>query len=220
MAREQIPDFPPEPLQEQLAPLVRATCRAKRAAARMYRAWHTKAPDRTARRALARMGDEEAAHGRALDRVLGLLTVGPPFPPAERVGREEGQTPDESWASATMAAFSLDQAATACLIALTGVDNSSLSQVAHSIVKDEEDHQRFVIGGFRKLVDAQPTLGPRLAAEMIVARDWVRDVYPRRAALAALADAGLVPREAPRAHDSFLAGLGDRIQDALGVLGM
>jgi hypothetical protein len=54
---------------------------------------------------------------------------------------------------------------------------------------------------------------------MLEMRSWVQQTYPRRAALVDLAAAELLPAEAPRAHDAFLASLGDRIQDALGVLG-
>jgi hypothetical protein len=58
-----------------------------------------------------------------------------------------------------------------------------------------------------------------LAKEMIVDRDWVKEVYPRRSQLVALAETGLIEAAALKAHDTFLASLGDRIQDALGVLG-
>jgi hypothetical protein len=95
----------------------------------------------------------------------------------------------------------------------------NMQRVAHSIVEEEAEHQRFVLGIFRELADTDPAMGPRLAAEMLVARDWVRQVFPRRAPLTELVEAGLLPPEGPKAHDSFLASLGDRIQDALGVLG-
>jgi hypothetical protein len=69
------------------------------------------------------------------------------------------------------------------------------------------------------VADRDPSIGPRLAREMIEARDWVKQAYPRRHALEALVGAGILSTEAPKAHDTFLASLGDRIQEALGVLG-
>src|SRR5207302_1711654 len=83
---------------------------------------------------------------------------------------------------------------------------------------DERLHQNFAIGTFRAIADRDPALGRRLAREMIEARDWVQQVYPRRAALADLVQIGVLPPEATKLHDSFLASLGDRIQEALGVL--
>jgi len=220
MAHERLPRSARQPIPEPVAELIRATSRAKRAAARMYQAWHAQAPDADARKGIAELAQDEHAHAVALDRLLGLLTVTPnngaerPFPAdSEDRGLAIG------WPSALMASFALDQAATACLTALALAPLPDLTRLARSILADERDHQRFVIDMLRGLADANPPLGQRLAVEMIVARDWVREVFPRHNELAALVERGLLPRDAPRTHDTALASLGDRIQEALGVLG-
>jgi 1,2-phenylacetyl-CoA epoxidase catalytic subunit len=118
-----------------------------------------------------------------------------------------------------MAAFALDQAATAALVALATTLDERAVALAHRIVDEEESHRTFALEAFRALIREDPGQGLPLAREMIVDRDWVKQVFPRRAQLVSLADAGLLAADAPRAHDSFLASLGDRIQDALGVLG-
>ena len=118
-----------------------------------------------------------------------------------------------------MAAFAVDQAATAALIALATAPHRGLAATAQRIVDAEQGHQAFALAAFRATADTQAGQGMRLAKEMIELRDWVKSVYPRRLRIAALADAGLVAADAPRRHDTFLASLGDRTQDALGVLG-
>src|SRR5439155_23312200 len=118
-----------------------------------------------------------------------------------------------------MAAFALDQAATAALIALASADDRRMVDAARGIVDDERAHQSFAIGAFNSVADRDPAAGRRLAAEMLVARDWVKQVFPRHAIPEKLAADGMVPPDAAKAHDSFLASLGDRVQEALGVLG-
>ncbi len=221
IAHQRLPDPSADPIQEPAAELVRSTSRAKRATARMYRAWQAQAPDSDARHSLAQLAIDEATHARALDGLVGILSLSPPFLPDGPVFERNGHSTSgsEPWPSALMAVFALDQAATACLTALAHAPHPNLGQVARTIVTEEEAHQRFVLNAFRKLADETPGLGPRLATEMLVARDWVRDVFPRRSALQDLVVLGMLPAEGPKAHDSFLASLGDRLQDALGVLG-
>jgi hypothetical protein len=54
---------------------------------------------------------------------------------------------------------------------------------------------------------------------MIATRDWIKSVFPRHEPLTALIAAGLLADGAAAKHDAFLASLGDRMQEALGVLG-
>jgi len=220
MARERLFDPAAGRLQEPAASLIRSTSQAKRATARMYRAWISQTPDADKRQALADLAEEEIKHARALDGLVGIVSLPPiPSPGAPIDDDPTGLDGRNPWPSAMMVAFSLDQAATACLAALSHTAHRNMQRVALSIVEDEAEHQGFIIGIFRELADTDPTIGPRLAAEMLAARDWVRQVFPRRESLAELVQARLLPPEAPKAHDSFLASLGDRIQDALGVLG-
>ncbi len=199
-----------------LASFVAATVRAKRMAAALYLGLRERAPGPTGALAITRIVEDEESHAAALAELLG----------APRQSNEVMSAPPagcspygESWASGLMAAFALDQAATAALIALTAASEPQLSTLARRIVGEEEQHQTFALGAFRALADADPALGVPLAKEMIRDRDWIKEIYPRRAHLIALAEAGHVAEEAARRHDSFLPSLGDRIQDALGVLG-
>ena len=220
MARERLFDPTAGRLQEPAATLIRSTSQAKRASARMYRAWIAQAPDAEKRQGLADMAEEELRHARALDGLMGLVSFSPPILPGAPIDDDAAGGPGrDPWPSALMVAFALDQAATACLAALAHAKHQQLERVSQSIVREEAGHQAFVIGVFQELADADPNVGPRLAAEMIVARDWVRQVFPRRAPLVALVDTGMLHPDGPKAHDSLLASLGDRIQDALGVLG-
>jgi hypothetical protein len=113
----------------------------------------------------------------------------------------------------------LDQAATAALAGIASLGDGELADTAASIAADERRHQAFAIGAFRSVADADPPQGIKLARDMIVARDWVKQVFPRHTALANLAAAGVLPADAAKIHDAFLASLGDRVQEALGVLG-
>jgi hypothetical protein len=126
---------------------------------------------------------------------------------------------DEGWPSALMAAFALDQAATAALIGVARVGDGPIAETASGIIQDELVHQSFAVAAFKSVADHDLAAGRRLAAEMLVVRDWVKQVFPRHATLADLAAAGLLAPDAPSLHDSFLASLGDRVQEALGVLG-
>jgi 1,2-phenylacetyl-CoA epoxidase catalytic subunit len=185
----------------------------------MYRAWIGHAPDVAKRQSLAKMAEDEAAHARLLDALLGILSLGPPFPAGpEPPGAEPGPSnPARPWAAALMVAFSLDQAATACLSALQRARHSELATVAGSIVADELSHQEFILDTFRALAIDAPAFGDRLAAEMVVARDWVEEVFPRRAELAQLVEKGQLHAKGIDEHDSFLAALTDRLQQTLGV---
>jgi hypothetical protein len=203
-------------LDPRVAELLDRTARAKRMAAAMYTALRDRAPGATAVMALERVAADEGAHAAALNTLhRGLHDEAIP-----EAGGLAGCNPrSESWASGLMAAFALDQAATAALVALSLSAHSALGAAARSIIAEERDHETFALGAFKALVREDPSLGMPLAREMIVDRDWIKQVYPRKVHLVALVDAGLLPPEAPRQHDSFLASLGDRIQDALGVLG-
>jgi hypothetical protein len=118
-----------------------------------------------------------------------------------------------------MSVFALDQAITAAMVALAHAPDSRISAAASGIVRDERVHQQFAMETFQALANRDSALGRRLAHEMIEARDWVRQIFPRREALGKLAEQGVLTAEALRAHDTFLASLGDSVQDALGVLG-
>jgi len=174
------------------------------------------------RQGLSDIAEEEARHARALDGLVGIVSLTPfldPGAPTPDDDEPTDQLQAQSWSSAIMVAFALDQAATACLAALAHTKNRKLARLAQTILADERGHQQFILGVFKELADDNPAMGNRLAAEMLIARDWVRQVFPRRDELASLAEAGLLLPEGPKAHDTYLASLGDRIQDALGVLG-
>ncbi len=204
-------------LDERLVALLRATGQAKSVAASLYNAWRDRAPTVESRLAVARLAEDEADHAAAILRMIDPTSgAASRLDAAPAVGCGLG---DDTWPSALMAAFALDQAITAALVSLSQMPDEFLARAAAAIVEDERPHQAFALGTFRALADRDPALGRRVAREMIEARDWVQQVYPRRQALTDLVAAGVLPPEAPRAHDSFLASLGDRIQDALGVLG-
>ncbi len=203
-------------LDAELAAFVAVTARAKRMAAALYRGLQERAPATTAALALARFAEDEESHAAIL-----MDLVGEPRSSAPRAGAPPlGCGPHgESWGSGLMAAFALDQAATAALLGLAAAQHTRLAAAAQRIVDEEAQHQAFALAAFRALADADPAAGMALAREMIQDRDWIKEVYPRRTRLVELADAGLLAADAARQHDSFLASLGDRVQDALGVLG-
>lgn len=118
-----------------------------------------------------------------------------------------------------MLAFALDQACTAALSALEHAPDPRLAAMCRWIADEEKRHEAFVLEAFRALAARDAVLGRRLAAEMNDARTWVQQVFPRRKLLGELAGAGSLPDAAPQAHDRFLSSLGDRVLDALGVLG-
>jgi hypothetical protein len=203
-------------LDPRVADLVERIGQAKRMAGAMYAALRDRAPSAPAALALARLAADEESHATQLD----ALRVERHPSEAVRAAGLIGCSPyGETWLSGLMAAFALDQAATAALVALATSPDQRAAALAHRIVDEEESHQTFALEAFRALVREEPGHGLPLAREMIVDRDWVKQVFPRRAQLVSLADAGLLAADAPRAHDSFLASLGDHIQDALGVLG-
>jgi 1,2-phenylacetyl-CoA epoxidase catalytic subunit len=185
----------------------------------MYRAWTGHAPDAAKRQGLVRIAEDEATHARLLDGLLGILSLGPPFPAGMEALKAEAAPADSArpWAAALMVAFSLDQAATACLSALQQARHSELATVAESIVADELSHQEFILDTFHGLAVEAPAFGDRLAAEMVAARDWVEEVFPRRAELAQLVERGQLHAKGIDEHDSFLAALTNRLQQSLGV---
>lgn len=204
------------PALDELVQLVAAIRAAKLGAADMYAALADRIPGVDATLALRGLAHDEADHARRLERSVGAK------PTSHDVGTAIAPgcgLQDESWPSALLAAFALDQAATAALVAIARLGEGRLAETAAWIVDEERGHQAFAIGAFRSVADADPSIGLRLAREMIVVRDWVKQVFPRHATLAELATAGVLPADAAKAHDSFLASLGDRVQDALGVLG-
>jgi 1,2-phenylacetyl-CoA epoxidase catalytic subunit len=199
-----------------LADLLTATVGAKRMAASMYLGLRDRAPAPTGAIALSRIAEDETEQAAAIDALRGVRRQAEPVSPAVSPGCSPY---DQTWGSGLMTAFALDQAATAALVALETSSAAAVAAVARRIVQEERQHQSFALGAFRALADAEPGLGMRLAKEMIENRDWIKEMYPRRARIVTLAEAGLLAADAPRLHDSFLASLGDRIQDALGVLG-
>jgi 1,2-phenylacetyl-CoA epoxidase catalytic subunit len=200
----------------ELVALVQSASRAKRAVSQLYASWRDRAPG-TASLMVARLAEDEAAHALLLD---GWLTTHGHTPGASVVPTAVGcGVNDEAWPSSLMFAFALDQAITGALIALGEVPEPELARLAQRIVHEEHPHQTFGIESLRTFTRQDPALGRRLAREMLEARDWVQQLFPRRKTLGSLADAGLLPPTAPKAHDTFLASLGDKMQDALGVLG-
>src|SRR5687768_6118250 len=117
-------------LDPRVAELLDRTARAKWMAGAMYTALRDRAPGETAFLALERLAADECAHASALDRLgevarrgggLGASHILPPGDDALNGGGGlAGCNPrGESWASGLMAAFALDQAATAALVALS-----------------------------------------------------------------------------------------------------
>jgi len=200
-----------------LRDLIGAIRAAKIGVAGMYVALADGMPGVEAGLSVRRLADEEIDHARRLSLLLGDqhgTTRLPAAPPAPGCGLN-----DESWPSALMAAFALDQAGTAALLGIARLGEGSLAETAASIVEEERAHQSFAVAAFRSVADRDPDAGRRLAREMIAARDWVKSIFPRHKPLVELANDGLLPTDAATAHDSFLASLGDRLQEALGVLG-
>ena len=205
----------PDAAGDRLLDLVGAIRSAKSGTAGMYAALAERMPSVEASLAVRRLADEETDHASRLALLPGSGNV---------TVRKAAIAPgcglnDEDWPSALMAAFALDQAATAALVAIARLGNGSLAEVAAWMVDEEKAHQSFAIAAFRAVADRDAESSRRLATEMLVARDWVKRVFPRHATLVELASLGLLPSEAARVHDSFLASLGDRVQEALGVLG-
>lgn len=118
-----------------------------------------------------------------------------------------------------MLAFALDEAADAALVGLTKATDGALRLLAADAMADERLVRGAILDHLVFAVEPDAALGRRLAREMIVARDWIKQVFPRHAALARLTEQGLLDKGATAAHDSYLASLGDEIQEALGVLG-
>ena len=199
----------------ELLAFLRAIHAAKLTASGMYASLAEQMPTLEGRLAVKRLSADEAEHTAALAHVAGP-EASAEIPPIVSPGCG---LHDESWPSALMAAFALDQAATAALLAFSSAGDASVAGAARRIVADERSHQSFAVGAFKSVADRDPAAGRRLAGEMLVARDWVKQVFPRHAILAELASAGTLPPDAAKVHDSFLASLGDRIQEALGVLG-
>jgi 1,2-phenylacetyl-CoA epoxidase catalytic subunit len=196
--------------------LVESLARAKSAAAQMYLACASGAPTPTSHLALVDMARDEGKHADRLSALLSHTGRRVEQPVVTTIGCGLG---DESWGSALMAAFALDQAATGALVALERAPRPELAATASAIVREERAHQAFAIATFKEIAAHDAATGRRLALEMVEARNWVQGAFPRRAQLVALVEAGALPADAPRLHDRFLASLGDRIQDALGVLG-
>src|SRR5437867_6460836 len=142
---------------ERFIALIQSTSRAKRATASLYGAWRERAPGLPSRLTVARIAEEEAAHSAALDHLI---------EPASSASSELESVPavgcglaDDTWPSALMAAFALDQAATAALIALSRAPDVRLAHTADTVVADERLHQNFAIGAFRAIADQDPALG-------------------------------------------------------------
>ncbi len=214
--------MPPTSKHDALLDFVLRTQQAKLGAGQMYAALSQRTLTRDARLALAALAADEMAQAMELSNVMrhGAATLPHVAAPSAPGCGPPGRCPnDQSWPSALMAVFALDQAATGALVALVHAPEAALAEAAARLVEQERQHQAFALGSFRTIANPDPALGRRLALEMIEARDWIKQIYPRHGALQALADAGVLPAEAPKAHDSFLASLGDRVQDALGVLG-
>lgn len=196
--------------------LIRATARAKRLASHLYVVAGARAEQDTSREAVEGIAEEEIGQASAIEALLPREPAPSPAPTPR--GAPWART-ESSWPTALMAAFAVDQAATGTLVALSQALDPDIARLAADLVAAEQDHQGFAVDAFRAITDVDPGLGRSLAVEMIAARDWVKEIYPRRRVLVSLVEAGLLRPEAPRAHDSFLANLGDRVQDALGVLG-
>ena len=189
---------------------------AKIGGAGLYATLADHMPSVEASLAVRGLASDETEHAMRLERVAGERQTPARIGPLAALACG---VQDESWQSALMTAFALDQAATAALHAIARRGEGTLAETAATIVDEERAHQSLALAAFRSVAEGDTQSGRRLAAEMLVARDWVKQVFPRHAALAELAAAGLLPADAAKVHDSFLASLGDRVQEALGVLG-
>jgi hypothetical protein len=183
---------------------------AKRAAADFYEACLEFVASDVTRQRIAGLVAEKREQAA---RLAATLDVSPPSVTLE--GRPDFSRFD----SRLMLAFALDQAATAVVIAYQGAADPSVSEVASALVAAEGAHQATVLAELRAAVEAEPEAGLRLAREMVLARDWIKAIFPRRERVLALVEAGILQDGAAAAHDGFLSSLGDRIQEALGVLG-
>jgi hypothetical protein len=182
----------------------------------MYAAWEARAPG-PASLMVANIARDEQAHAVMLDGLL--VELGDRPADTVQVAGMGCGLHDERWPSALMSAFALDQAITAAMVAFAQSPHPRVAAVAQWVADEERGHQRFAVESFRAFTAQDPGLGRSLGLEMLDARNWVQQIFPRRKALGALAESGVLPSDAPRAHDSFLASLGDSVQDALGVLG-
>lgn len=194
-----------------LGELLASTATAKRLAAELYVESLAEAPDAETRRRQRALADAAQAVARQLAATTEFkvdLKLDPGARPAT-----------EGWSSALLLAFAVDQAATATLAGLARSPDPRLATLAGRLVEQGRAHQPFVLDALAGVSNDQPGLGRRLALEMLAARDWIKAFYPRHTPLSELAAAGLLADDAARVHDTFLASLGDRIQEALGVLG-
>jgi 1,2-phenylacetyl-CoA epoxidase catalytic subunit len=197
---------------EVLAALLSAFVAAKYVAADAYRDAASRAPDERIEIILLELSDAEKAQAATLETERGVRRAALP----EGAGAAPAV---ESWSSAFMLAFALDQSATAAMAGLIGGHDEALSTLAADILEEERDHQSLVLGELRALAKEDPEIGRRLATDMVASRDWIRAVLPRHARLEELAIAEFAAPDAAKIHDRFLANLGDRMQEALGVLG-
>lgn len=207
---------PRDPAPGRLIDLLCAVQAAKLAAAAMYAALAQRMPTAEGSLAVRHLAEDEVEHAAQLRRLSPAREAASSICSAVAPGCG---LHDESWPSALMAAFALDQAATAALLGIAQIGQGSVADAAARIADEEHSHQSFAIAAFKSVADRDPAAGRRLAAEMLVARDWIKQVFPRHAILVDLAAEGVLPSDAARVHDSFLASLGDRVQEALGVLG-
>jgi 1,2-phenylacetyl-CoA epoxidase catalytic subunit len=201
----------------EMVALVEATARAKRTACTMYRQMQDQAVAPEAGLMVAQIANDEALHAAQLAQLVAPFGV--TATQAVHVPEVGCGLGDQMWPSALLAAFALDQAATAALLGLAQAPDEVLARTAQKIVGEEQTHQAFAIGAFRSVAQRDPAFGRQLGREMIEARDWVHQLFPRHKLLERAVESGVLPSEALKAHDSFLASLGDRIQEALGVLG-
>ena len=198
------------------AEMLSVLARTKRVTAQLYLECAAGAPHSASRIALQQIAEDERLHASQFAALLPDKSAHDASVPITPPGCSVN---DQDWASMLMAVFALDQAVTGALVALAQTTDPAVAQTARRVASEEQAHAEFAVQSFQALADADAAVGRRLAHEMVEARDWVRSIFPRRQMLLTLSTAGLLPAGAPQAHDTFLASLGDRIQEALGVLG-
>ena len=201
---------PNSEIRELLAELLRALGQAKLIASDLYRSSAEACLNAEARGSLMLISQSKMAQAARVSALVGASPV--------LLVAEANPPPHDDWSSALMLAFALDQAATGALHGLADCRDARISTLARAIVEEERAHQTAVLGWLATAA-GDSNSGARLARQMVAARDWIRAIFPRHTILARLAGSEFVSPDAAKRHDSFLASLGDRIQEALGVLG-
>jgi hypothetical protein len=193
---------------ETLPSLVADIAAVERLAAAAYDRCLAEAPTSKLRDELAHLSEELRTQTDLLSAYAGReVSATPPLPQVS------------PWASELVLAYSLHQAALGTLAALAEAHDPELAALARRTLERASADEAAPLAGLRTAVAEAPGSGPRLAADMTRARDWIRAFFPRKARLVELVAAGQLAPSAPVQHDRHLAAVGDRLQEVLGVQG-